>query len=163
MVAISGDSTAADNLETACDGGSYNLGGGGVVAASVTGSVGSVGGDVSGKVIGGGSGTITGDGVRAASVTGAVGSVTGSVGSVVETVTADASAIRSAVGMSTNNLDTQLSAIKTDTAVARSAGVVTIGVISNAGTAVEAYAYGGQTVTFAGLDASGNRSGVTVS
>lgn len=41
-VAISGDSVAADNLETASDGGSYNLGGGGVVAASVTGAVGSV-------------------------------------------------------------------------------------------------------------------------
>lgn len=37
---ISGDAAAADNLETACDGGSYNLGGGGVVAASVTGNVG---------------------------------------------------------------------------------------------------------------------------
>jgi len=55
-VAISGDSTAADNLEAACDGGSYNVGGGAVVAASVTGAVGSV--------------------------TGAVGSVTGTVGSV---------------------------------------------------------------------------------
>ena len=36
---ISGDSTAADNLETATDGGSYNVGGGGVVAASVTAEV----------------------------------------------------------------------------------------------------------------------------
>jgi len=53
-VEISGDSTAADNLEAACDGGSYNVGGGAVVAASVTGAVGSV--------------------------TGAVGSVTGNVG-----------------------------------------------------------------------------------
>ena len=34
--AISGDSTAADNLEAACDGGTYNVGGGAVVAASVT-------------------------------------------------------------------------------------------------------------------------------
>jgi hypothetical protein len=54
IVKISGDSTAADNLEAACDGGSYNVGGGAVVAASVTGAVGSV--------------------------TGAVGSVTGNVG-----------------------------------------------------------------------------------
>jgi hypothetical protein len=51
---ISGDSTAADNLEAAADGSGYNLGGGSVVAASVTGAV--------------------------ASVTGAVGSVTGNVG-----------------------------------------------------------------------------------
>lgn len=36
VVAISGDSLAADNLETACDGGAYNVGGGAVVAASVT-------------------------------------------------------------------------------------------------------------------------------
>jgi hypothetical protein len=55
-VAISGDTTAADNLEKACDGTTYNIGGGAVVAASVTGAVGSV--------------------------TGAVGSVTGAVGSV---------------------------------------------------------------------------------
>lgn len=41
-VQISGDGTAADNLEAACDGGSYNVGGGAVVAASVTGAVGSV-------------------------------------------------------------------------------------------------------------------------
>lgn len=46
-VAISGDSAAADNLEAACDGGSYNLGGGAIVAASVTGNV---GGNVAGSV-----------------------------------------------------------------------------------------------------------------
>lgn len=46
-VAISGDTTAADNLEAAADGTGFNLGGGSIVAASVTGSVGSVaGGDV---------------------------------------------------------------------------------------------------------------------
>ena len=74
--AISGDSGAADNLEAACDGGTYNVGGGGVVAASVTGAVGSVtgavgsvtgnvGGDVAGKVLGGGAGTMLAAGVRA--------------------------------------------------------------------------------------------------
>ncbi len=42
VVAISGDSAAADNLEAAADGSGYNLGGGSVVAASVTGAVGSV-------------------------------------------------------------------------------------------------------------------------
>lgn len=36
---ISGDSGAADNAETAFDGGSYNVGGGGTVAASVTAGV----------------------------------------------------------------------------------------------------------------------------
>lgn len=44
---ISGDSTAADNLEAAADGTGYNLGGGSVVAASVTGNV---GGNVTGSV-----------------------------------------------------------------------------------------------------------------
>lgn len=39
---ISGDATAADNLEAAADGTGYNLGGGSVVAASVTGAVGSI-------------------------------------------------------------------------------------------------------------------------
>lgn len=52
VVQISGDGAAADNLETACDGGSYNVGGGGVVAASVTGAVGSVTGNVGGNVTG---------------------------------------------------------------------------------------------------------------
>lgn len=67
MVQISGDSGAADNLEAACDGTGYNVGSGSIVAASVTGAVGSVAGNVDGSV---------------ASVVGAVGSVTGSVGSV---------------------------------------------------------------------------------
>lgn len=42
VVSISGDTVAADNLEAACDGTGYNLGGGAVVSASVTGSVGSL-------------------------------------------------------------------------------------------------------------------------
>lgn len=49
MVAISGDVTAADNLETAADGGVYNLGGGGIVADSVTNNI---GGNVTGNVVG---------------------------------------------------------------------------------------------------------------
>ena len=39
VIAVSGDTTVADNLETACDGGAYNLGGGSIVAASVTAEV----------------------------------------------------------------------------------------------------------------------------
>lgn len=49
---VSGDATAADNLEAACDGTTYNIGGGAVVAASVTGAVGSVTGNVGGNVTG---------------------------------------------------------------------------------------------------------------
>lgn len=75
VVKISGDSTAADNLEAACDGNTYNVGGGAVVAASVTGAVGSVTGAV---------GSVTG---AVGSVTGSVGSVTGAVGSVTAGVT----------------------------------------------------------------------------
>jgi hypothetical protein len=44
---VSGDATAADNLEAAADGTGYNLGGGSVVAASVTGNV---GGNVTGTI-----------------------------------------------------------------------------------------------------------------
>ncbi len=43
VLAISGDTVAADNLEAAADGTGYNLGGGSIVAASVTGAVGSIG------------------------------------------------------------------------------------------------------------------------
>jgi hypothetical protein len=50
MTAISGDSVAADNLEAAADGTGYNLGGGAVVAASVTGNVGGSVGSVTGAV-----------------------------------------------------------------------------------------------------------------
>jgi len=49
---ISGDSAAADNLESAADGTGYNLGGGSIVSASVTGAVGSVTGAV-GSVVSG--------------------------------------------------------------------------------------------------------------
>jgi hypothetical protein len=51
-LAISGDTVAADNLEAAADGTGFNLGGGSVVAASVTGAVGSVTGNVGGNVAG---------------------------------------------------------------------------------------------------------------
>ena len=64
MASISKDGTAADNLEKACDGTTYNIGGGAVVAASVTGATGSVTGAV---------GSVTGN---------VGGNVTGSVGSV---------------------------------------------------------------------------------
>lgn len=47
VVYISGDSTAANNLELAADGTGYNLGSGSIVAASVTGNV---GGNVTGSV-----------------------------------------------------------------------------------------------------------------
>lgn len=52
VVMISGDAPAADNLEAAADGTGYNLGGGSVVSASVTGAVGSVTGNVGGNVVG---------------------------------------------------------------------------------------------------------------
>jgi hypothetical protein len=57
---ISGDSTAADNLEAAADGTGYNLGGGAVVAASVTGNV---GGNVTGSV-----GSVAAGGITASSL-----------------------------------------------------------------------------------------------
>lgn len=84
MIAVSGDTVAADNLEAAADGTGYNLGGGSIVAASVTGAVGSVTGNVGGNVVGSVAsvtGNVGGNVVGSvASVTGAVGSVTGNVG-----------------------------------------------------------------------------------
>ena len=67
-IQISGDATAADNLESAADGTGYNLGAGQIVAASVTGAVGSVTGAV---------GSVTGN--VGGNVTGSVGSVTSAV------------------------------------------------------------------------------------
>jgi len=99
---ISGDATAADNLESACDGTGFNVGAGQIVSASVTGAVGSVTAMVSANITQissdataadnleaafDGTGFNVGAGqIVAASVTGAVGSVTGSVGSVTGSV-----------------------------------------------------------------------------
>lgn len=82
VVQVSGDAGAADNLEAAVDGTGYNVGAGQIVAASVTGAVGSVTGNVTGSV---------------GSVVGAVGSVSGnvagSVNSVATTVNANVTTI----------------------------------------------------------------------
>ena len=67
VVAISGDTSAADNLEAAADGTGYNLGGGSVVSASVTGAVGSVTGNVGGNVTGSVGSVATG-GITAGSI-----------------------------------------------------------------------------------------------
>lgn len=64
---ISGDATAADNLEAAADGTGYNLGGGQVIAASVTGAVGSVTGNV-GDNVSGSVGSVATGGITAASI-----------------------------------------------------------------------------------------------
>lgn len=72
VVEISGDAVAADNLESACDGNTYNIGGGAVVAASVTGAVGSVTGNLGGNVAGS-VGSMAAGGITAASIaTGAI-------------------------------------------------------------------------------------------
>jgi hypothetical protein len=67
MGAISGDATAADNAELAFDGSGYNVGGGSIVAASVTGAVGSVTGNVGGNVVGSVGSVATG-GISAGSI-----------------------------------------------------------------------------------------------
>ena len=67
--------------------------------------------------------------------------------------TADVSALATAAA---------LAAVKADTLIAKHAAVVGLGTISNGSTADESYTHGGITVTFAGLDANGNRSGVTI-
>ena len=97
VIQISGDSTAADNLEAAADGNGYNLGAGQIVAASVTGAVGSVTGNVGGNVAG-----------SVNSVTGAVGSVTGNVGgnvvgNVNGNVVGSVNSVTTGVTVATNN------------------------------------------------------------
>jgi len=109
-VAISGDATAADNLETACDGGSYNVGGGAIVAASVTGAVGSVTGAV-GSVTGNVGGNVVGS---VGSVVGAVGSVTGAVGSVTGNVGGNvAGSVGSVVGNVGGNVTGSVGSVAT--------------------------------------------------
>lgn len=81
VIAISGDSVAADNLEAATDGTGYNVGNGSIVAASVTGAVGSVTGAV---------GSVTGN--VGGNVSGSVGSVTAAV--TVGTINSTASNIK---------------------------------------------------------------------
>jgi hypothetical protein len=115
---ISGDTTAADNLELATDGGVYNVGGGGIVASSVTGnvggnvtgSVGSVTGNVGGNVVGSVAsvtGNLGGNVVGSvASVTGNVGgNVVGSVASVTGNVLGSVNSVVSDVTLANNNVN----------------------------------------------------------
>lgn len=125
-VKISGDTTAADNLEAAADGTGYNLGNGSIVAASVTGAVGSVTGNVGGNVTGS-VGSVTGN--LGGNVVGSVASVTAGVTLAADSITStalaasavteiqsglstlDAAGVRTALGMASANLDLQLGAI----------------------------------------------------
>lgn len=103
---ISGDATAADNLEAAADGTGYNLGGGSVVAASVTGNV---GGNVTGSV-----GSVATGGITAASIaTGAIDADAIAADAVTEIQSglATASALSTVAGY----LDTEVAAIKAKT------------------------------------------------
>lgn len=98
--AISDDVVAPDNLETAYDGGAYNVGGGAIVAASVTGAVGSVTGNVGGNVGGNVTGTVASVvGNVGGNVVGTVASVVGDVGgNVVGTVASVVGAVGSVTG-----------------------------------------------------------------
>lgn len=128
--AISDDTAAADNLELAADGTGYNLGGGSIVAASVTGAVGSVTGAV---------GSVTG---AVGSVTGNVGgNVVGSVGSVTAGVTLAASAVQAiwdaltsalttagSIGkLLVDNINATISSRLADASITLSGGAVTVG------------------------------------
>lgn len=103
---ISGDATAADNAEAAFDGTGYNVGGGSVVAASVTGAVGSVTGNVGGSVgsVTGAVGSVTGN--VGGNVTGSVGSVTGNVTGSVGSLATQAKADVNAEVVDALNVDT---------------------------------------------------------
>lgn len=111
-VAISGDTAAADNLEAAADGTGYNLGGGGVVVASVAGAVGSVTGNVGGNVTGSVGSVATG-GITAASIADAA------IDAATFAADVDAEA-RGWLGMASANLDTQLGDLPTNAELATS-------------------------------------------
>ena len=105
VVQISGDSTAADNLEAAADGTGYNLGGGSVVAASVTGAVGSV---ATGGIT---AASIAADAIGASELAAdAIAEIQSGLALATSTT---AAAIRSALGLASANLDTQLDALPT--------------------------------------------------
>lgn len=130
-IAISGDETAANNLEAASDGAGYNLGGGSIVAASVTGAVGEVTGDVNGAIQGdllgdvAGSINATGLGQVADAVwdepqaghagVGTFGEAAIDASSDAATAASQTSAasIRTAVGLAAANLDTQFGDLPT--------------------------------------------------
>lgn len=161
--AISGDSVAADNLEAAADGTGFNLGGGSVVAASVTGAVGSVTGNVGGNVTGSVGSVATG-GITAASIAAdAIGAselaadAAAEIASAVRTelttelgrvdvavstrlATAgytaplDAAGTRSAVGLATANLDTQLGDLPTNAELATALAAADDAVLALLGT-----------------------------
>jgi hypothetical protein len=117
---ISGDATAADNLEAAADGTGYNLGGGSVVAASVTGAVGSVTGAV-GSVTGA-VGSVTGN--VGGNVSGSVGSVTGNVsGNVTGSV---GSVATGGITRASLAADTGLQTVRSNTAQAGAATTITL-------------------------------------
>ena len=157
MVLISGDATAADNLESAADGTGYNLGGGLVVAASVTAEI-----------------TLPTMPVDWVTASGLAESAVAEIQSGLATSSEVSSLQTSVDDLPTNaelavalasSDDATLAALSITTGYALTsmrAAVVILGTISNAGTSAEQYTYGGVTVTYAGLDAAGNRSGVTI-
>lgn len=99
-VAIGSSATAASNANSAFTGGVYNVGAGGIVAASVTGAVGSVTGAV-GSVTGA-VGSVTGNvgGNVIGNVAGVTGNVSGSVGSIATNGITSGSIATDAIGAS---------------------------------------------------------------
>lgn len=136
VVSISGDTVAADNLESALDGTGYNVGGGDIVADSVTGAVGSV------------------TGLTASNLDATVSSRASqtSVDTIDDFLDTEIAA-----------LTTQLALVKDRVSYCLT---ILVGACSDAGTAAETYvlAIGGETFTadYTGLDATGNRSTTTL-
>lgn len=169
VTSIDGSAAAATNLKTAVTGGSYNVGGGGIVAASVTGNV---GGNVTGSV-GSVAGNVTGSvGSVAGNVTGSVGSVagnvTGSVGSVAGNVTGSVASVTNTVNATL--VATALDGITIETGVTAKQALAIIaaalaGQLSGAATTdvtIKAANNAGTTRIEATVDADGNRSAVTL-
>ncbi len=163
---ISGNSTAADNLEAAADGTGYNLGGGLVVAASVTGAVGSVGSGVTVATNNDKTGyslsqsfptnfaslAITGGGAVTA------GTVSDKTGYSLTTAPLDAAGVRAAVGLASANLDTQLGTLATTAGIAALTGSQFTAIPWNSAWDAEVQSECTDAIVAAGLP----RSGVTL-
>lgn len=120
VVQVSGDATAADNLEAACDGTTYNIGGGAVVAASVTGVVSANVTQLSGDATAADNAEAFFDGTGYAGTNNVIPTVTtvsGSVGSV-------ANGGITAASIATNAIDAD--AIATDAVTELQAGLSTL-------------------------------------
>jgi hypothetical protein len=158
VVQINGDATAAANLEKATDGTGYNLGGGSIVAASVTGAVGSVTGNVGGNVAGSVNSVTTGVTLAAGAITSsaiATGAITSTAfASQAITGTAIQDGAISANKLGTGAITSGKFATGAITADAIAAGAISVSEIADG--AITATKFGAGAITSTVVDATAN-------